>query len=181
MKDGKKTQTFHGVTHHKEEMSARKKSDAKDRESLRERPQSCIDPLNPSGHLTDIVNIVSGQVASELVDVDNSVAIGTKQMKSYEATWPDGFYHAIAKRVVTMAETKRHTHTGSSANYDTSLIFSRVICLMASRDVDVKGIFRYELAPIPTSLFTDSGDIEHHMRKQMLSFPNKLYTLPLRE
>ena len=108
---------------------------------------------------------MSGQSASESVDVDNSVAIGTKQMKSYGATWPDGFYHAIAKKVVTMAETKRHTRTGSSANYDTSVIFSRVMCLMASRNVDVKGIFCYELTPIPTSLFTDSGDIEHHMRK----------------
>ena len=41
-----------------------------------------------------------------------------------------------------MAETKRRTRTGSSANYDTSLIFSTVMCLMASHDVDVKGIFR---------------------------------------
>ena len=71
-------------------------------------------------------------------------------MKSYEATWPDGFYHAIAKKVVIIAETKTRTRTGSCANYDISLIFSRVMCLMAFCDVDVQGIFRYELAPIPT-------------------------------
>ena len=155
---------FHGVTHHKKDMSTRKKFDAKEGESLRERFQSYNDPLNPSSHPTDIVNIVSGHVASESVDVDNSVAIGKKQMKLYEATWSDGFYHAVAKKVVTMAETKWRTCTRCRANCDTGLIFSRVMGTMAScdldvKDLDVKRIFRYELGLIPTSLFTDSGDM----------------------
>ena len=67
-----------------------------------------------------------------------------------------------------MAETKRRIRTGSSANYDTSLIFSRVMCSMASCDVDVKDIFRDELALIPTSLFTDSGDMTITKTKSLL-------------
>ena len=158
----------HQVNHHKEEMSARKKSDAKDRENIREKLQSCIDPLDPDDHPTDIINIVSGQIAPESVNVDNSVSIGEKQMKIYEANWPESFYSSIAKQVVTMAEKKRRTRIGSNATYDTSLIFTRVMCLMASRDVDVKDVFRHELAPIPTSLFTDSGDMRLTKTKSIL-------------
>ena len=31
--------------------------------------------------------------------------------------------------------------------------------LMSSRDVDIKDVFSHELAPVPTSMFEDSGDI----------------------
>ena len=56
MKDACKT--FVQVNFHKDEMSARKKSDAKERESICEKLQTCIDPLNPSDHPANIINIV---------------------------------------------------------------------------------------------------------------------------
>ena len=43
------------------------------------------------------------------------------------------------------------------------------MCLMASRGVDVKGIFRHELAPILTSLSTDSGDMRITETKSILN------------
>ena len=71
---------FVQVNFHKKEMSASKKSDAIDRESIREKLQTCIDPLNPS-------DIVSGRIGPESVNADNAVSIGKEQMKKYEATW----------------------------------------------------------------------------------------------
>ena len=42
--------------------------------------------------------------------------------------------------------------------YDIQLIFSRVIGIQASsREVNFKDVLSYELAPIPTALFDDSG------------------------
>ena len=45
---------------HKEETTARIGSDAKDRESIRIKLELSIDPLSPSPHPSNIVNIVSG-------------------------------------------------------------------------------------------------------------------------
>ena len=44
--------------------------------------------------------------------------------------------------------------------YDTELIFSRVIGLQASsREVDVKALLSYELSPVPTAMFTETGEM----------------------
>jgi len=39
---------------------------------------------------------------------------------------------------------------------------------MASHSIDVKHFFCYELAPIPTSMFTDSGDMRISKTKSVL-------------
>ena len=54
--DGRST-----ATHHKEETAGRKKL------------SNCIDPLDPQGHPTSILNIVNGKVADQKVNVDNAV------------------------------------------------------------------------------------------------------------
>jgi len=57
-----------------------------------------------------------------------------------------------------MVVAKKGIPIGSKVLYDTQLIFSRVIGLQASsREVDFKDVLSYELAPIPTALFDDSG------------------------
>ena len=40
--------------------------------------------------------------------------------------------------------------------------------MITSRDIDVEDIFFYELAPIPTSLFTDTGDMRITKTKSVL-------------
>ena len=67
-----------------------------------------------------------------------------------------------------MAESKRRTQIGLTATFDTGLIFSRVMCLITSRDIDVEDIFCYELAPIPTLLFADTGDMRITKTKSVL-------------
>ena len=89
---------------HKEEMKARIVSDGVDRQSIRDKLKLCIDPLDPTSHPPTIVNIVSGQVADETVNVQDAVAIGTKQMQEFEKGWPEGFRSTISKKVKTVSE-----------------------------------------------------------------------------
>ena len=79
-----------------------------------------------------IVNIISGRVAPAIVNVDNAVDIGTKQMEWTEKTWPVGFYGPVSKKVTTMDVTRRHVKIGAAKMFNTTLLISRVIGLQAS-------------------------------------------------
>ena len=46
--------------------------------------QSCIDPLDPADHLDRVINIVTGRIGPEKVNVPNTVVMGRTQMHSYE-------------------------------------------------------------------------------------------------
>ena len=58
---------------------------------------------------------------------------------------------------------------GAVEIYDTNLIYSRVIGLHASdRPVDIADLLAHELAPVPPSLFTDSGELRTASAKSVL-------------
>jgi len=47
---------------------------------------------------------------------------------------------------------------GAVKVFDTNLIYSRVIGLQDSgRDIDINDVLGHELAPVPTSMFDDTG------------------------
>ena len=50
------------------------------------------------------MNIVSGQVVDDTVNVQDAVAIGTMQMQDLEKGWPEGFWSKISKKVKTVSE-----------------------------------------------------------------------------
>ena len=83
-----------------EESKSRIRADATDRKVIREKLEQCINPLaiNSEADSQQIVNIISGRVAPAIVNVDNAVDIGTKQMELTEKTWPVDFYRPISKR-----------------------------------------------------------------------------------
>ena len=86
-----------GQDKHKEEAKARMDSDARDRESLRKKIEICIDPLDPKKHQQSLVNIGTGQLAGETVNVDRAIKQGTEEMKQFESKWPTGFDEKISK------------------------------------------------------------------------------------
>ncbi|KAG1665091.1 hypothetical protein GQR58_019562 [Nymphon striatum] len=56
--------------------------------------------------------------------------------------------------------TKKHVPVGSDRLFDIELIYSRIIGVQASaRNLNLQDLFSYELAPVPTSMFKDSGAI----------------------
>ena len=143
---------------HKEEANARIESDKNDRETLKNKLDLCIHPLKPEIHPPKLVNVANGTLAVPDVNVCQAISIGHSQLVEFEKSLPTGFWKAIERRIKTMAITRKGISIGSKVLYDTQLIFSRVIGLQASsREVDFKDVLSYELAPIPTALFDDTG------------------------
>ena len=80
-------------------------------------------------------------------------------MNDYEATWPEVFHCTITKKVITMAMTMKHVKVGSPCIFGTELIYSRLMCMMNSRDLDLEDMFSHELAPISTSIFDEMREM----------------------
>ena len=83
----------------KEEKPSRITSDAKDRNKIWEKLLTCIDPLDPNAHPTDLINVVAGRIAPETVNAHDAVDIGNGQLVSFEKSWPDGFNAPLSRRV----------------------------------------------------------------------------------
>ena len=84
-----------------EERPAGIKSDVQDRRNILHKLQSCIDPMDPTNHPDELVNIVTGRVAPGTVNGGLSVQIGTAQLREFEeslrmvstAQYPKNCYH----------------------------------------------------------------------------------------
>ena len=140
-KDGTLTQAKRVIIQetHMEETTARILSNAKDRESIRIKLELCIYPLNPSSHPSNIVNIVSDQVADDAVNAQAAVSIGTDAMKEHERQWPEGFRNTISKKVKTIADGKKFVSVGTEKVYDMTVIYSRFIGIQpSSRELDLQ-------------------------------------------
>ena len=72
-------------------MPSRIKADIKDRETLREKLELIIDPLDPEQHQEGLVNVVMGKVVCHSsVNVNNAIMVG-KKMETFEQSLPEGF------------------------------------------------------------------------------------------
>ena len=88
------------------------------------------------------MNIVSGLLATEAVNVDDTVAFRKEQWNNYEGRWTDDFYSSLTK-VVAMAASMWGVTLGSNVIFDTELIYSRAIGLLPSRNIDSRDICKY--------------------------------------
>ena len=74
--------------------------------------------------------------------------------------WSKSFHEKISHKVKTQLDSRKYIKVGDTNVYDAELIFSRVICLQAcAREVDVKALLSYELSPVPTAMFTETGEM----------------------
>ena len=70
------------ATYHKEEMPSRTKADTKDRETLREKLELIIDPLDPEQHLEGLISVVMGKVVCHSsVNVNNAIMVGKNKWR----------------------------------------------------------------------------------------------------
>lgn len=140
---------------HKEEKPSRIRSESQDRQNIHDKLKTCIGPLDSADHPNGLVNIVTGRVAPNNVNAGKSVEIGRAQMNAYEESWPSGFNDTLSKNVVTMSVTRKALQVGSTPVIDTNIIYSRVLVLQQSRNININDVLQYELAPVPTSMFDD--------------------------
>ena len=136
-----------------EEGRSRIKSDAVDRDNIRKSLENCLHPFRTSTHPKEIVNIYTGILSDELVNVDRCVDIGAEQVSSFYKLLPGGFHEPLSKKMITMSSMKKTVKVGNVEVADTFLIFHHVIALQLAKE-----IFKYELAPFPMALFDQSGD-----------------------
>ena len=68
-----------------------------------------------------------------------------------------------------MTATKKSVQIGDKKLFDTNIIFSRLIGIQASsREVDIKKFLDHELAPVPTSMFNETGEMRIAKSKSIL-------------
>ena len=81
-----------------------------------------------------------------------------------------------------MTESKKHVKVGDLKVFDTNLIYNRVVGLQASsRDIDILRLLSHVLAPVPTAMFMDSGDMRictaKSVLKKLLQSENKIKSI----
>ena len=164
MKDGKSNKV---MTTHREESKSRIKSDEVDREKLKTTLSTFIDPLDPTNHPVGIVNIANGLVSPTNVNVDQSVNIGHMQMNEFDSGWPDSFHGCLKKCIVMMPDNKKYIKIDGTPVYDTELIYTRVIGLQQSRNLNIKDVLMYELSAVPPALFNENGDMRSQSKAML--------------
>ena len=100
------------------------------------------------------------------------VSLRSKQMKEFEDALPERFHNTIQKTVVTIKEMKKKMKTGDVVVYNTEVIYSRVMCLLNAKKIDLKDLLKDELPPVPLSLFDEDGD--SRLAKQKADLKNTL-------
>ena len=156
--------------HHKEEDIGRIKQDSHDRKSIRENLSMCIDPLNPSSHRSGLLlNIVTGKIASPEVNVDKALHLGHSILSDFEASWPQGFYNPIPKKVITFDDSSKKMKINGQVVPNPETVYQRVIGVMISdRNLDIREVFGTELNTHPTAMFKEDGTMRFPENKSTL-------------
>ena len=69
------------------------------------------------------------------------------------------FYVPIKQQVPSMEIVKKKVKIGNVDIYDMEKLYARLLVLSKTRNIDLAGVFEYELSPVPSSLFDDYGDM----------------------
>ena len=145
---------------HKEEGKGRINSDSEDRLKIRTALDKCIHPLDIDSHASSeiLVNIYTGEESESSTNVHNALTIGKEQMTLFEKGLPESFRATLTSKVVLMSSvTDKKKKKSKNTSYNADLIFSRVLLLLGTNQIEFDDIFDYELAAVPTSLFDESG------------------------
>ena len=105
------------------------------------------------------MNSVSDRKAPFAVTVDNVAEMEKVQMVRFEEGWPLGFNSPIPKPAVTMAIVEKYILVGYKDVYTVYLIYSRVLSLQQTRSNNLSDVLKYQLSPIPPSMFKDNREM----------------------
>ena len=95
------------------------------------------------------------------MNVHNSLKIGQEQRSKFEASWPGGFHSPIKNEIMTLKSSKKSVKVGEVEIFNTEVIYSRVMCLLSIGRIELEEILKYELSPVPLSLFDSNGETRH--------------------
>ena len=91
-------------------------------------------------------------------------------MQEFQKELSDGFRNTLATKVVLMTSTKdqKKKKKDKENSYSTGLIFSSVLLLLGTSQIDFEDLFDFELAAVPKSLFEESGVARYPKNKPVL-------------
>ena len=115
--------------------------------------------MTTASHPEGVVNIANGLVSTNNVNVDKALELGQHQMDEFETGWPSSFHKTLKKNVITMPNAKKSIKIEGTPVYDTELLYSRIIGLQQSRELDIRDILAYELSAVPSALFDEYGNM----------------------
>ena len=111
---------------HKEESPQRILNDTIDRKNIQEYLSRIIDPMKPSSHPGGhLLNIVSGEMASEKTNTHEAVSLGIDLIHKFRSSWPEGFRVPIMKPIILMNTKRNSVKIGENKIYDQSFIYAR--------------------------------------------------------
>ena len=84
--------------------------------------------------------------------------IGIQRMTEFQCNLPDAFHERLS--------SKENLKTIKTLERD--MAFSRVVHLISMDELDFSSVFNYELAPVLTSIFKDTGDARYTSTKSVL-------------
>ena len=91
--------------------------------------------------------------------MDDALTIGETMAARFSDILPEGFYSPLKKSVITLETTKKCLKVGSGNAYDMEKLYARLLVMSERRNIQLQDLFKYELAPVPPSLFDEYGDM----------------------
>ena len=173
-----KETTLFEVDHHKEESISRIKADSDDRNAIRDKLETCVDPRHVSQG-QNLINIVTGKISNKHVNIEDAVQIGEAQLQEFESVCHPGFYQTIKMKVITMKEGKKQRGADPMEQCHSGLIFARVTALMSTRAISLNDVMKNKLAAVFTSIFDGKSGELRFQSQSPSSSEDSMWKLPI--
>lgn len=66
---------------------------------------------------------------------------------------------------MTTKSSKKSAKAEEVEIFNTGVIYSRIVCLLRLERIELEEVLKYELSPVPLSLFDSNGDMKHSTSK----------------
>lgn len=104
-----------------------------------------------------LFSIASGIVGNETINSHKAYEIGLEGIKKMVGSNFESLKFKRSDRVLSLANVNSNMRVhGTTVPVNTNLLFQRILSVLKNED-DLYQYFRYELAPMPTSLFDERG------------------------
>ena len=141
------------TTKYKETGIHRRELDTADRNLVTREFKTHAHPLTDQS--SDLVNIVNRKVADKCINVVDVVSIVEEMALDFVKSLPGGFHNHLTNKVNTMETIKQGVVVGEKAVYDMVTLFSRLLIVGQSRNINLETVFEYELCAVPPSIIDE--------------------------
>ena len=130
----------------------------------------CMYPLNPSSHRGGLLlNIVKVRLPIQKLTWTRPCILGYSVLSYFEASWSQGFYDPIPKKVITFDDSGKMMKINGQVVPNPETIYQRVIGVMIiDRNLDIREVFGTELNTHPTAMFKEDGTMRFPENKSTL-------------